>query len=230
MFGKRDLAATCAFVLVIAGQSGVPWLSANSVALAAGKNAADESANQFESVDGGIRALLKEYYPKAKITQKGSTFRFEYKLRPYTDPSSGRQVIGPDLQGILGEMEMKPGQYSGLDRLPAVFPQTLYTILVLAPYSQQQNAHLFCRLHYPPDAAPEFLKEFKHLITEFEHSASPVPSKPSSNRKSTTFSQARVSEKDTTLNTTAASSDGLGKTAVHSLVDQSRSTSSDVGL
>jgi len=55
------------------------------------------------------------------------------------------------------------------DRIPSwLRDKKFYTELLMAPYSQKLNAHLWAFLWYPPDASEAFLKEYRAIMKDFE--------------------------------------------------------------
>jgi hypothetical protein len=121
------------------------------------------------SLYGACSKLLREYYPTAKFKQKDESFRAEYKVRMFDVPQTNTIEPGVDWGGILCELELQPGPYTGVEPVPRQLNQySTYKIMVLAPYSPKYDCHLNVRLTYPFDIKPECLERFKILVNDFE--------------------------------------------------------------
>src|SRR5579885_865996 len=132
--------------------------------------AAESSApSTSESICNDLEGLVRQYYPKAKITRKGDDLHFEYKTKLQATRSSNRPVPIPTDGGILGELALKKGTYEGADkdRLPSEVPDGFHTTLTMAPYSQTSDRHLFARLVFPSDVPFQFKEQFKEIIKSF---------------------------------------------------------------
>ncbi|MEX0675830.1 MAG: hypothetical protein WD063_02065, partial [Pirellulales bacterium] len=64
---------------------------------------------------------------------------------------------------------------------PMVVDKKIYKVMLMAPYSAKQDAHLWARLSYPSDASNGFLKEFRAIMTAFE--TEPPPDEPQAPRE-----------------------------------------------
>lgn len=116
-----------------------------------------------------VEGLVKEFYPKAKIKKTSSHLHVEFKSRPYDIPSINKVEPGVDWGGILFDMDLKDGQYSGVHAVPKKFNEySYYHVMLYAPYSSRLNKHLETRIVYPFDVSPEFIKRFVSLVENFE--------------------------------------------------------------
>jgi len=128
------------------------------------------SANAaMRQINQDVGKLVSEFYPKAKITSDGFKIHFEYKAHPYLGVYSNREELSPDNGGILGDLELKPGEYSGSEKLPKEQNQYSYTQLLMAPFSKQHNCHLYTRISYPPDMLTDFLDHMKEIVNNFDN-------------------------------------------------------------
>ncbi len=139
--------------------------SAKPVAKAVGeKNSPQVNIKQaFDELE----TLFKNYYTDAKITRTPDKLHVEYKLHKYEFHRSGTRVAAPKLGGILCDISVMPGRYTGKEVLPLQTNEPLYVILLLAPYSERDNSHLLTRLVFPPTCSADFLKEFKELLNNY---------------------------------------------------------------
>ncbi len=176
LFHTRWLRAACCTLLVLCVASLSPS-ELVSPALAASELKENETLKAFYK---SVRALVKEYFPKANVVEKENTFHFELKLRRQTGFYTGRLVLAPDSGGILGDIALKPGVYDGKEykvkhkEWSWIEEQEGYhTTLMLAPYSKERHEHLFTRIMLPTDTPIEFKERFKELILSFgkEHEA-----------------------------------------------------------
>lgn len=116
-----------------------------------------------------VEGLVLEYFPKAKIKQTSTHLHVEFKSRPYDIPSVNKVEQGPDWGGILFDMDLKDGQYSGVHAVPKKFNEySYYHVMLYAPFSTKLNKHLETRIAYPFDVPPDFLKRFVSLVENFE--------------------------------------------------------------
>jgi hypothetical protein len=51
--------------------------------------------------------------------------------------------------------------------VPQAFDKRYFTLLVMAPYSDARDAHLYTHLLYPADVSRVFVSEFTDLVTRF---------------------------------------------------------------
>ena len=122
---------------------------------------------EVDKVFGGLTALLSKYYPRAKVVRKQEVMHFEFKPHKYATHNLG-DMVAPQLGGIMGDVSVKKGRYPGKETLPYVMNESLYSSMLLAPYSTKSKCHLETRLLYPPNVEPEFLEKFKAVIDEFD--------------------------------------------------------------
>lgn len=125
-----------------------------------------------------VEALVKEFYPKAKIVRTSDSFHFEYKARGLTGTQSGLKELSPDSGGVAGDIIVKRGRYTGHERNPSETNLILHMVFFTAPYSEPEDHHLFTRLSYPPDASIDFLSRFKTIIDQQKKGTQEIVSKP----------------------------------------------------
>lgn len=77
------------------------------------------------------------------------------------------ETIGPQRGGVVGNMDLRSRKYLGAAAVPQTFDKRYFTSLVMAPYSDARDAHLYTYLLYPADARRAFLSEFTDLVTRF---------------------------------------------------------------
>ncbi len=146
----------------------------------AGESSTKSSAStgpEVSAVFGEIEALVKEYYPKAKVVRTADSLHFEYKARGLTGTQSGLKELSPDSGGVAGDIVVKPGRYTGRERNPSETNLILHMVFFTAPYSEPNDHHLFTRLSYPPDASIDFLSRFKTIIGNQKKGAQDIAEK-----------------------------------------------------
>lgn len=116
-----------------------------------------------------ISALVKDFFPKAKITSTDNSLHFEYKVHEREHPYNRRTVLSPDLDGILGDVELKSGGPS--DRIIGVIerPEAVHSVLIMAPYTASDKTWLSTRLLFQPITPLEFMESFKRLVNSYDH-------------------------------------------------------------
>ncbi len=129
-------------------------------------NSAKNEQETAKTLYAELTTLLKEYYPRAKVTIDGNTMHFEYKCHGQIGTQSHVAELAPGIDGVLGDIEVKQGSYKGKDSLPKRVNLITYEAILLAPYSQIQDSHIMARLAFDPNAAPEFLEQFKELVNK----------------------------------------------------------------
>ena len=143
------------------------------------KNAsAATAAADVAPVFNEIEALVKEYYPKAKVVRTPHSLHFDYKARGLAGVQSGLHELSPDSGGVAGDIVVKPGRYAGRDRNPGETNYILHMVYFTAPYSEPEDHHFFTKLSYPPDAAVDFLSRFKTIIGDTKKGAQEIAVKP----------------------------------------------------
>lgn len=140
-----------------------------SIAAAQNTQAASPSNEQFlDDLQNKLTTLMSEFYSKAKLTRSGNKIKVEYKVRPFI-AAGNKQELAPDFGGVMCDIELKPGKYSGRIRLPQQYNEhNFYSVILMAPYSKELNAHLYVKLLYPSDTQQEFTDRFKDLLNEFD--------------------------------------------------------------
>ncbi|MCA9253799.1 MAG: hypothetical protein KDA54_21945 [Phycisphaerales bacterium] len=123
-----------------------------------------------------LRLLLRRHYPDASSHLLKNKISFEFNTRNFIihiplktgewqDP---REERGPKKGGILGTIELREGKYLGAAMVPQSFDRRYYTSILMAPYSEKRDCHLYVHLYVPKlDSNPEFIKEFRELVNEF---------------------------------------------------------------
>jgi hypothetical protein len=129
-----------------------------------------------------VRKLVEKHYPNGKVTLKNQTIHFEFNARKFMihEPllsgewQNAHEELGPQKGGIYGDIELRVGEYMGQANVPQTFNKHYFTLLLLAPYSQKNNQHLYVHLKYPGDVPKEFLEAFKGLANGFEAYVTPI--------------------------------------------------------
>ncbi|MBX9692940.1 MAG: TraB/GumN family protein [Cyanobacteria bacterium] len=171
-----------------------------------GEQSADSSHKLADVVFEKCKKLIGEYYSKVKVHREGNKITFEYKTRLMEGAPRDTKGLAPDLGGVLCEVELLPGQYKGRVRLPQQYNEYgFYSVILMAPYSQAHNCHLYARLYYPPDTEQVFLDEFRDLVNNFEKL---LPSKAGASEKSNITDDSAQSSSSTLSSDAAATDSG----------------------
>lgn len=142
----------------------------------------------FDAVREKLEGLFQKHYPKASSTSpRVSSIRFEYEVTTFEFPYTGRKGAkhesetqrGPKKGGILCVVGGQQGPYRGQLALGGFkggvaqhfIDRKEYRQLLMAPYSQKSDVHLWVSLSYPPDADKEFLEKFLQIMVEFQQAA-----------------------------------------------------------
>ena len=146
-----------------------------SMIAAIGLARASDEDHRLDRLYRMTTTLVLKYYPDAKTEFKQHTIHFEARARPFMvheqlktgEWQDARETIGPQRGGVVGDMELRSGKYLGAAVVPQAFDKRYFTLLVMAPYSDARDAHLYTHLLYPADVSRVFLSEFTDLVTRF---------------------------------------------------------------
>lgn len=116
-----------------------------------------------------IMAIVKQYFPQATVTLKGNSLHFERKTRKIYEHYSRKLELAPDAGGVLGDVELRPGEYNGFDkdRIPSEQFQGARTTILLAPYSKELKTHMYVKMVCPVDTPTEFKDRIKANVNSF---------------------------------------------------------------
>lgn len=116
-----------------------------------------------------ISAAVKQYFPGAVVTLKGNSMHIEKRVRKQFEHYTRKLELAPDPGGILGDVELVPGEYKGADKiqLPSETFQGFRTTLTLAPYSKQLNTHMYVKIICPVDTPNDFKLKIRALAASF---------------------------------------------------------------
>ncbi len=122
-----------------------------------------------EVIFKNVSALVKEFYPQATIKLKGNTMHFERKLKQEYEYYTRKLETTAEPGGIVGDLELAPGRYKGLDRdrLPTETFQGFRSTISMAPYSKALNTHLYARVICPTGTTASFKSKFRAEIDSF---------------------------------------------------------------
>ena len=139
---------------------------------------ASDEDHRLDRLYSMTTTLVLKYYPDAKTELRQQTIHFESRTRRFMiheqlktgEWQDAHETIGPQRGGVVGDMELRSGKYLGAAAVPQAFDKRYFTLLVMAPYSDARDAHLYTQLLYPADASKVFLSEFTDLVAHFaEH-------------------------------------------------------------
>ncbi len=151
------------------------------------------SASKSDPVSDRVRAkleaLFQKHYPKATLANRGvEGIHVEHEVATFEFPSTGgkgakreaEKQQGPKKGGILCSVYSHPGRYLGPLQLSPVregqvaqhlIDRKEYKQLLMAPYSQKSDVHMWVALSYPPDTDKAFLDKFREIMADFEKAA-----------------------------------------------------------
>jgi hypothetical protein len=144
-----------------------------------------------------VEHLVRRHYPGAVCRQSANVVVFEYDTQPFMvhiplktgEWQEARELRGPRRGGILGSAELRPGRYVGAAVLPQTFDHCYFSEMVLAPYSEACDCHLYVHLSVPPTGRNDtFVKEFHDLVNRVQRwqgcgpEGSPNPLPPRENK------------------------------------------------
>ena len=131
----------------------------------------------LEQIFSNVQSIVGHHYPAATSYLLKNKIHFEHNTRlfiihvplktgEWQDPWEER---GPKKGGILGNIELRDGEYTGAAMVPQTFDRFYYSIILMAPYSRKYDCHLYVRLYVPKhESKPEFTKELTELVNAFE--------------------------------------------------------------
>ncbi|MBI1249687.1 hypothetical protein GC197_17820 [bacterium] len=132
----------------------------------------------FKEFAQKIDKLIKHQYPKADrgLDEKEQTLRWAYDTRKFMvhlPTLTGKwqeasELTGPNRGGILCDMRIHQGEYLGMAQVPQSFDRHYFTVLLMAPYREDADAHVTVRLYYPIDVDKGFLTQFAETVNQFD--------------------------------------------------------------
>jgi len=150
--------------LLLAASVGVGYIAPCAAAeTTASSSSASESLKELEAQ---LDPVLKKHFPKAVIKKNDNSMHFEFKAQKYATTDSGI-VLGPKTDGIVGDIEVKPGKHKGKHVMPLTTNETLYYSIAWWPYSTAKNSHLYIKLLFPHDVNIAVADEFKEALNSF---------------------------------------------------------------
>lgn len=100
---------------------------------------------------------------------------FEDKVKQENNYYSNKPELAPKLGGILADFSLKPAEYDGPDKANLNNEQQngFHSILVMAPYSESKNQHLYARILMPTDVSVEFKQKLIEALNSFKDGEPP---------------------------------------------------------
>lgn len=149
---------------------------------------ASEQMSEFNKVCQDLKKLFLEYYPRAKVEQSGDHLEIAFKVGKQAT-TTGRTIMAPKIDGILCDLDLKPGKYKSDKILPSRINEMRYVIIEMAPYNEPLDKHLHTKLLFDPGTPEIFITRFKKLIDKFENQIE------KKKKTTTTTSEAKVKTK-----------------------------------
>jgi hypothetical protein len=142
-----------------------------------------EDSPYMKGLHTAVTRLVQKHYPKAKVTLDEGVIHFEYNTRKFMihEPlltgewQDAAEQIGPQKDGIIGNLVFQPGKYGGMATVPQSFDKRYFVVRLMAPYSEKLDGHLLIHVSYPRIMSPEFLDEFEKLTSGFNQYLSRQP-------------------------------------------------------
>src|SRR5215813_2927722 len=155
---------------ILTGLTATIFVSAISLRLARG-----DDGPLLDRLYARTKTLVGKYYPDAKSELMKHTIHFEAHVRRFMvheqlktgEWQDAHEVIGPQRGGVVGNLDLRGGRYLGAAAVPQAFDKRYFTLLVMAPYSDVRDAHLYTHLLYPADVSRVFVSEFTDLVARF---------------------------------------------------------------
>ncbi len=224
---SRLLPALSIVLFVNAADSGL-WTSVDDAMLSSRGNGAAQametapSSDPLATVLKDMEECVHDFYSRAKVSKTDTKFHFEFKVKTEIDTYTSRPSLKPLTGGILGDLTVVPGEYTGKDkdRLPSTEISGYCTTLTLAPFLKESNSHLLAKLYFPPDTPAEFIDRFKTIVSLYN--GGDVKSQVGKSSEKPALHQSRElhSSGETTSSTQQATSPAGGNDATNSSGDQ----------
>jgi hypothetical protein len=139
-------------------------------------NVGVQQSSRLKRIYPELRTRFLRHYPQVTSHLLNGRIHFEQDTRifivheplktgEWQDPSETR---GPNLGGVLCDIELRDGKYNGAASVPQTFDKRYFKVLIMSPYSSKHNAHLYTHLSYPSNVSDEFLKEFTEVVNSFD--------------------------------------------------------------
>ncbi len=125
-----------------------------------------------------IDELVKRYFPRSSVKTTSDSIHLDFKARKLSVGGGNREIQVPGTGGIVVDLAVKDGEYEGGAVLPLLTHETLYTSIVMAPYSKNERMHLYGTFLYPSDTAQPIVDDFKEAIQSFADAPKEVAETP----------------------------------------------------
>lgn len=132
---------------------------------------------RLTTIYSNVRGIVRRHYPEATSHLLENKIHFESDTQVFIihiplktgEWQSPREVRGPKMGGILGEIELRNGHYEGAAMVPQSIDYHYYKLMLMAPYSEEYDCHLYVRLYVPRlKSNPDFINELTTLVNNFE--------------------------------------------------------------
>lgn len=123
-----------------------------------------------------IRLAVLRHYPEASAHHLNRKIHFEHNTRIFIihEPRKNGQwqdpweTRGPNKGGVYCDAEIRNGKYGGAAGVPQTMNKRYFRLLLLAPYSEKLDAHLYIHLKIPRDVPDGFLEDLIGIFNGFE--------------------------------------------------------------
>ncbi len=179
-----------------------------------------EASTQPAITFNEISDLVKQFFPKSKIIKSEKSLHFEFKAHERLNSYSNKLEMSPDLGGIIGDVEIKPGASKDNDKLPTERHETIHSLLLMAPYSAPDNSHLATRLVFQPDTPNDFMLRFREIVNSYKKgdvaTAAPSQSAESKSNNEKRMDTSSANPSPSAAKDASASTDSKSQTTVSS--------------
>jgi hypothetical protein len=109
-----------------------------------------KSSDCVSQIEAQMAPLLKQYFPRAVVKKTADSYHVDFKAAKFATVDGG-MLLTPKTDGIVFDVEVKPGKYRGRHVLPLTTNETLYYSILWVLYSPSENNHVIVKLLCPPD-------------------------------------------------------------------------------
>ncbi|MCA9818369.1 MAG: hypothetical protein KC652_24870 [Cyanobacteria bacterium HKST-UBA01] len=221
MIGRSNYRHLLTGMLLVLGAWSLTTGSVFALEKAEPKNSrTSEQMSEFNKVCQELKKLFLEYYPRAKVEQSGDHLEIAFKVGKQAT-TTGRTILAPKIDGILCDLDLKPGKYQSDKILPSRVNEMRYVIIEMAPYNEPLDKHLHTRLLFDPGTPEIFITRFKKLVDKFENQIE--------KKKTTTVSEAKVKTQTKTEPVTEAEAEVAGRPSEPDKPETTKEEKTDFG-
>jgi hypothetical protein len=124
------------------------------------------SSDFLQQIEAQMEPVMKQHFPRAVVKKTANSFHVEFKAQKFATIDGGA-LLSPKTDGIVFDVDIKPGKYKGKHMMPLTTNETLYYSVTWALYSPSENNHVVVKVLFPHDISVSVSDELKESVQSF---------------------------------------------------------------